>query len=56
MEYSVFEDLEVFGDWRVEAINHAGDGEIEVTIFSGPRAQERAREYYEWKVRALATI
>ena len=34
-------------EWRVERIED--DGSIEVTIFSGPMAERRAREYAEWK-------
>jgi hypothetical protein len=37
------------GDWVVEAINFTGDGEIYTTIFSGSNAEQRARDYYEWK-------
>jgi hypothetical protein len=36
-------------DWRVEGINYECDGEIYVTIFSGPLAHERAIEYAEFK-------
>ena len=31
--------------WVVEAIDRDGDGECYLTAFSGPRANERAREY-----------
>lgn len=41
-------------DWRVEAINFAGEGECYVAIFSGPLAEERAREYAAWKNGAAA--
>ena len=33
------------GTWGVEAINMAGDGEIYMTVFSGPGARDRAIEY-----------
>jgi hypothetical protein len=36
-------------EWRVEAINHEGDGEIYVAIFSGPDAKRRAEGYAAWK-------
>lgn len=36
------------GDWRVEKIDSDGDGGIDVTIFSGPNAEERARAYLAW--------
>jgi hypothetical protein len=35
--------------WTVEAINSDGDGGIDVTLFSGPTAEQRAREYARWK-------
>jgi hypothetical protein len=39
-------------DWRVENLNADGDGGCEVAIFSGPRAEERARRFargeYGW--------
>jgi hypothetical protein len=40
MTAKVFEDRRVSGDWRVEWIDE--DGGIEVAIFSGPNARERA--------------
>lgn len=36
-------------EWRVEAIDLDGEGEIYVAIFSGPMARERAEEYAERK-------
>lgn len=50
MDWEVIEDRQHPGDWRVEAINHDGDGETYVTIFSGPSAQTRAEEYAAWKM------
>ncbi len=35
--------------WSVEAVNSDGDGGIDVTMFSGPSAEQRAREYARWK-------
>lgn len=35
--------------WSVEAIDTDGEGGVDVTIFSGPRARERAVEYAVWK-------
>lgn len=35
--------------WSVEAVNSDGDGGIDVTLFSGPDAEQRAREYARWK-------
>ena len=37
------------GEWLVEAIDHGSEGEIYRAIFSGPNAEQRARDY------ALAT-
>ena len=39
----VFEDREAPGDWRVERVDD--DGGIEVAIFGGPNARERAIRY-----------
>ena len=41
----VFEDRKSPGDWRIEWINDEGD--IEVAIFAGPKARERALRYAE---------
>lgn len=49
MEYEVVKDRIEPGCWRVEAINHAGDGECYTAIFMGPGAQERAQEYADFK-------
>jgi hypothetical protein len=49
MDWEVVEDRQHPGQWRVEATNHEGDGEVYVTIFSGPAAQKRAQEYAEWQ-------
>jgi hypothetical protein len=49
MEWEVIEDQDVPGQWRVEAINYDGDGEVYVAIFSGPKARDRAEEYADWK-------
>ena len=35
------------GEWGVEHINMAGDGEIYMAIFSGPDAKARAKNYIE---------
>ncbi len=50
MTYEVVESKNCAGEWRVEAINREGDGEVYVTLFSGPMAKERAKEYAAWKV------
>ena len=49
MEYAVVHDKISRYDWRVEAINREGEGECYVTIFSGPDAQQRAKEYAAFK-------
>ena len=43
MRAEVFEDRVTPGDWRVE--REGEDGTIEVAIFSGPNARERAIRY-----------
>ncbi len=50
MEWECFEDRKNRGDWRVEAIDFDNEGEVYVTIFSGPHARERAQEYAAMKI------
>lgn len=45
MTWEVAESKNTPGEWVVEAINRDGDGEIYAAIFSGPNAEQRAREY-----------
>jgi len=33
------------GEWQAEVVNYDGDGEVYVTIFSGPDAEVRAKDY-----------
>src|SRR5215831_7553044 len=47
----VFEDRLRPGDWRVEWEDD--DGGVEVTIFSGPDARERAFQYADWRYRVF---
>jgi hypothetical protein len=49
LHYETIEDNRLAGDFRVEAIDTQGDGEVYIAIFSGPEAKERAEEYAEWK-------
>jgi hypothetical protein len=49
LRYEVTEDRLQAGDYRVEAINESGDGEVFIAIFVGPDAQARAEEYADWK-------
>lgn len=48
MNWTVAADREFPNDWRVEAIEE-GSGDIFVAVFSGPDAEERAREYCVWQ-------
>jgi hypothetical protein len=42
MELEVIQDRISAGVWRVESIDHTSDGEIYVTMFSGPTAKLQA--------------
>jgi hypothetical protein len=44
--------------WSVEAMEEGNDGAVEMAQFSGPCAEQRAREYAIWKygVRAPAVM
>jgi hypothetical protein len=44
----VFPDKEYPNDWHVETIN-TDSGDIFQAIFSGPSAEERAKEYARWE-------
>lgn len=46
MDYEM-KQSRIAGEWVVEAIGT--DGEVYVTIFAGPVAEERAAEYFDWK-------
>jgi len=54
MFYEVIEDKLQPGDWRVEAINTEGDGEVYIAIFVGPNADARAKDYADWKNAAVS--
>ncbi len=47
--YEVVASEGVPDEYRVEGIDHDRDGIIYVTIFSGPDAETRAREYARFK-------
>jgi hypothetical protein len=49
LEYEVASDKNQMGTWRVEATDHEGDGDVYVACFSGPKAEECAREYAAFK-------
>jgi len=44
------------GDYRVEAIDVDGDGEVFTAIFTGPDARFRAQEYADWKNSSQQTL
>jgi hypothetical protein len=43
-DIGLFEDKKASGEWRVEYIGD--DGGCFVNIFAGPRAEDRARDYF----------
>ena len=50
MELFIFSDPDSRAEeWRVEAIDTDGDGSCEVSLFSGPGAEARARAYAAWR-------
>jgi hypothetical protein len=49
LEFEVIPDRHVAGDWRVEWLLDPDEGTMAVVIFSGPGAEDRAREYAAWK-------
>lgn len=48
LKYIAFEDREVPGDWRVEALDRL-TSDCYVSIFMGPDAEYRANEYAAFK-------
>lgn len=48
VQTTVFADKEFPNDWHVEMID-SETGDIYQTVFSGPDAEGRAREYAEWE-------
>jgi hypothetical protein len=49
LRFEIIEDKLRPGDYRVEAIDTEGDGEVYTAIFIGPDAKQRAAEYAGWK-------
>lgn len=49
MDYEIIQSKDNSGEYIVEAIDFESDGEIYVTIFSGPDAKQRAEEYCAFK-------
>jgi hypothetical protein len=47
----IFEDPLVSGDWCVE-MEH-DNGAVELAIFSGPGARDRAVQYADWRYRGV---
>ena len=45
MDLEIVQDRISAGVWRVELVNHELDGEIYVTMFSGPTARLQAGRY-----------
>ena len=45
----ITKDAAIPNAWRVEKLDSDEDGGVDVTIFSGPNAHERAVEYAAWK-------
>ena len=43
-------------DWQAELVNYDGDGEVYVTIFSGPNAEVRAKEYCSKTIMATPAL
>ncbi len=50
VEYEAFVSRDAVDDdeWRVEGIDYDNDGQIYLTIFSGPQAKKRAKDYARW--------
>lgn len=45
IDIDVVEARAVPGEWVVEAIDYGAEGEIYRAVFSGPMAEQRARDY-----------
>lgn len=48
IEVEVAEREDAPGNWTVEAVDTASEGEVYQAIFIGPKAEERARAYASW--------
>lgn len=49
MTFEMVHDDKNPGDFIVEAIDNASEGEIYTAVFTGSNAESRAREYLAWK-------
>jgi hypothetical protein len=47
--YEVVASEGVPDEFRVEGVDHAREGAVYVSIFSGPDAEQRANEYADFK-------
>lgn len=56
MHYEAFEDGIYAPDWRVEGSAPEDEGDVFVTLFSGPQAEKRAKEYCSWKNSQVAEV
>jgi len=56
MEWHIFPHEDGSGDWIVQAINFAGDGQLYTTIFSDSNAERRAQEFLGWQSRPSERI
>lgn len=48
MEYVAIQDKQFLNDWRSEAIE-SKTGDCFVVVFSGPEAEQRARQFTDWQ-------
>jgi hypothetical protein len=48
IRYEVVQDRKQSSDWRVEGLD-VKSGDVNVTLFSGSQARERAEEYAKFK-------
>jgi hypothetical protein len=51
LQHKAFQDRDNPPDWRVEAIDIKA-GDVYVAVFCGPLAEQRAREYANFKNKA----
>jgi hypothetical protein len=49
VEYEVVQSRGVLDEYRVEGIDYDHEGQVYVTLFSGPNAKERAEVYATFK-------
>ena len=51
IQFEVLEDRKTPGDWIVGAVDYDSEVEGYTAVFTGPNAEQRAREYARWKNR-----